>query len=97
MTWARVKTASPRKFIPGDIIPLSAEAIFEIAESHQWYFHGSRVIHSAALKNMSLTTVRSCLFRRSIRKAIINPEWIKAEREKFLSLDWDTQYAITST
>ncbi|AAW62209.1 hypothetical protein [Gluconobacter oxydans] len=94
MKWKTPKAPKPRKFLPGEALALSGEALLEIAESHKWFFYGSRPMHSAALKNMSLVTVRGFLARGSIRRADLNPDWIAFERERFARLDKASKAAI---
>lgn len=94
MTWKTSKGPKPRKFIPGEFLLLNDDALLEIALSHKWFFHGARLMHSAALKNMSLTVVRASIERGYVRRAEINPDWIEYERERFSSLDKASQTAI---
>lgn len=94
MTWSTAKGPKPRKFIPGELLLLNDDALLEIALSHKWFFHGARLTHSAALKNMSLTVVRASIERGCVRRADLNPDWVEYERERFSRLDKASQIAI---
>ncbi|AQS90489.1 hypothetical protein A0U94_05390 [Gluconobacter albidus] len=94
MKWKTPKAPKPCKFLPGEALVLSGDALLEIAESHKWFFHGARLMHSAALKNMSLTVVRARIADGYIRRADLNPDWIVFERERFARLDKASKAAI---
>ncbi|MCP1273219.1 hypothetical protein NKW43_05910 [Gluconobacter albidus] len=95
MKWKTSKAPKPCKFLPGEALVLSGDSLLEIAESHKWFFHGARLMHSAALKNMSLTVVRTRISGGYIRRADLNPDWIEFERERFARLDKASKAAIT--
>jgi len=72
----------PNKFVRGQAVPYEDYGIIEILNSSGWFFMNGRLRHSAALRNMSLQSLRCVLRSGHIVRAVINPEyseWVQVE------------------